>query len=117
VPVARVPVLRAGETRPFAGSPVRAGELTLMAFHPLGTARAGVDPATSVVDGRRRVHGVRGLHVLDGAMVPSALGVNPQVTIMALATRAAFALLDAPAPDEPAPERLPRARAATPVAV
>jgi hypothetical protein len=34
---------------------------------------------------------------------------------MALATRAAFALRGAPAPDEPAPERLPRACAATPV--
>jgi choline dehydrogenase-like flavoprotein len=114
-PIARVPILRDGETRPFAQRPLRASELTLMAFHPLGTARAGADPATSVVDGHGRVHGVSGVHVLDGAMVPSALGVNPQITIMALATRAAFALLGAPAPDEPAPERIAAPRAATPV--
>jgi choline dehydrogenase-like flavoprotein len=88
-----------------------------MAFHPLGTARAGADPAASVVDGRGRVHGVGGVHVLDGAMVPSALGVNPQITIMALATRAAFALLGAPAPDEPAPERMAVPRPATPAAI
>ena len=115
VPSPRVPILRDGETRPFAHAPLRAGELTLMAFHPLGTARAGADPAASVVDGRGRAHGVGGVHVLDGAMVPSALGVNPQITIMALATRAAFALLGAPAPDEPAPERMAVPRPATPV--
>ena len=116
VPVGRIPTLRNGETRPFGDAPVRPGDLTLMAFHPLGTARAGADPAASVVDGSGRVHGVSGVHVLDGAMVPSALGVNPQITIMALATRAAFALLGAPAPDEPAPERMAVPRPATPVA-
>ena len=106
VPSSRIPTLRNGETRPFGDEPVRRGELTLMAFHPLGTARAGADPAASVVDGFGRVHGASGVHVLDAAMVASALGVNPQITIMALATRAAFALLNAPAPDEPAPERM-----------
>ena len=79
------------------------------------TARAGANPARSVVDAVGQVHGVSGVHVLDGAMVPSALGVNPQITIMALATRAAFALLGAPAPDEPAPERMAVPRPATPV--
>ena len=69
-----------------------------MAFHPLGTARAGADPPRSVVDGDLAVHGVEGLYVADGSAVPSSLGVNPQITIMTLATRLAFHLLGQAAP-------------------
>jgi choline dehydrogenase-like flavoprotein len=68
---------------------LRAGDLELTAYHPLGTARMGSDPRTSVVGPDHQTHDVRGLYVVDGAAVPSALGVNPQMTIMALATRAA----------------------------
>ena len=64
-----------------------------MAFHPLGTARADADPSRGVVDGDLRLHGVEGLYVCDASAVPSSLGVNPQITIMALATRLAFGLL------------------------
>ena len=76
----------------------RARDLKLMAFHPLGTARADARPAHGVVDGDLRLHGVRGVHVADGSVVPSSLGVNPQLTIMALATRLAFGLLGRPLP-------------------
>jgi choline dehydrogenase-like flavoprotein len=68
---------------------VRAWDLDLSAYHPLGTARMGIDPAHSVVGQDHQVHDTPGLYVVDGAAVPTALGVNPQVTIMALATRAA----------------------------
>jgi len=71
----------------------RAADLTLMAFHPLGSARADARATHGVVDGDLAVHGVAGVHVADGSVVPSALGVNPQLTIMALATRLAFRLL------------------------
>ena len=71
----------------------RARDLKLMAFHPLGTARADARPNHGVVDGDLRLHGVQGVHVADGSVVPSSLGVNPQLTIMALATRLAFGLL------------------------
>ncbi|TMM19562.1 MAG: FAD-binding protein [Actinobacteria bacterium] len=71
----------------------RARDLKLMAFHPLGTARAHARATRGVTDGRLAVHGVRGLYIADGSVVPSALGVNPQITIMALATRLAFQLL------------------------
>jgi len=71
----------------------RARELKLMAFHPLGTARADASAERGVLDGDLRVHGLQGLYVADGAAVPSSLGVNPQLTIMALATRLAHKLL------------------------
>ena len=58
-------------------------------IYPLGTARMGADAASSVVGPDHQVHDTPGLYVVDGAAVPSSLGVNPQVTIMALATRAA----------------------------
>jgi choline dehydrogenase-like flavoprotein len=77
---------------------LRARDLTLMAFHPLGTARAAARREDGVVDGDLRHHEVEGLHVADGSVVPSALGVNPQLTIMALATRLAFGLLGRPVP-------------------
>jgi choline dehydrogenase-like flavoprotein len=64
-------------------------DLDLSAYHPLGTARMGVDPRSSVVDAGHQVHDIPGLYVVDGAAVPTSLGVNPQITIMALATRAA----------------------------
>ncbi len=87
----------------------RARDLKLMAFHPLGTARADARATHGVTDGELAVHGVTGMHVADGSVVPSALGVNPQLTIMALATRMAFRLLDRPAPgDAPASHSEPQ---------
>ena len=43
------------------------------------------DPARGVVDEYGQVYGHPGLHVLDGSIVPTALGVNPSKTIAALA--------------------------------
>ncbi len=68
---------------------IRPWDLDLSAYHPLGTARMGSDPRSSVIGSDHQVHDTRSLYVVDGAAVPSSIGVNPQVTIMALATRAA----------------------------
>ena len=68
---------------------IRPWDLDLTAYHPLGTARMGTDPATSVIGPDHQVHDTPGLYVVDGSAVPTSLGVNPQITIMALATRAA----------------------------
>ena len=79
--------LHGGDTGPLERLRLKTGELKLMAFHPLGTARAAARQGDGIVDGDLRVHGVDGLFVSDGSVVPGALGVNPQLTIMALATR------------------------------
>ncbi|MBZ9753030.1 GMC family oxidoreductase [Deinococcus sp. HMF7604] len=57
--------------------------------HIIGTARMGLDPATSVVDPDGRSWDLEGLHILDNSIFPSALSVNPALTIMALSLRAA----------------------------
>jgi cholesterol oxidase len=58
-----------------------------MTVHPLGGCPMGDDPQTSVVDDAGEVRGHPGLTVLDGSIVPTALGVNPSKTIAALAER------------------------------
>ena len=70
------------------GARIPARHFDLTAYHPLGTARLGNDPLRSVVDATHETHDVHNLFVCDGSAVPSSLGVNPQLTIMALATRA-----------------------------
>jgi choline dehydrogenase-like flavoprotein len=67
-------------------------DLKLIGFHPLGTARADARPTHGVVDGDLQLHGTAGVYVADGSVVPSSLGVNPQLTIMGLATRLALKL-------------------------
>ena len=98
LPLARMPELPGADPAPLRDLRLSRGELKLMAFHPLGTARAHADPARGVVDGDLRLHGADNVYVADGSAVPSALGVNPQITIMALATRLAFHLRGEPCP-------------------
>jgi choline dehydrogenase-like flavoprotein len=77
------------EARALAGATIKATDFRAMGFHPLGTCRVGGDESTSVLDADHRVRGAENLYVMDGSAVPTSLGVNPQVTIMAMATRAA----------------------------
>jgi choline dehydrogenase-like flavoprotein len=115
LPVRGLGVLRDGDSRPLERARFGAADIELMAFHPLGTACAGTDPQRSVTDGRGRVHGIEGLHVADASVIPTSPGVNPQITIMALASRTAFGLLGAPPPvDEPDPEHIARPRVHVP---
>ncbi len=60
--------------------------LRLAGFHPTGTAAAGSDPSRHPVDPYGRLRGVKGVWVADGSILPSCPGVNPQISIMAMAT-------------------------------
>lgn len=60
--------------------------MAVYSSHPHGTARMGEDPAKAAVDSWGKVHGAEGVWVMDGSLFPEVLGVNPQVTIMAMAS-------------------------------
>lgn len=60
--------------------------LRLGAAHPQGGNRMGKDKSQNIVDSDCRVFGFKNLYVCDASVFPTALGVNPQQTIMALAT-------------------------------
>ncbi|MBI2966712.1 MAG: GMC family oxidoreductase [Bacteroidetes bacterium] len=63
---------------------IKPSQLELSAFHPMGTCRMGDNPKQSVVNSYLETHDVKGLYIADASVFPSSLGVNPQVTIMAL---------------------------------
>ncbi|MEV4481922.1 GMC family oxidoreductase [Micromonospora coxensis] len=56
--------------------------------HFIGGCPIGPDPAHGVIDPYHRLYGHPGLHVIDGSAVAANLGVNPSLTITALAERA-----------------------------
>ncbi len=83
------------EWKRFCELDLKASDLMLTSYHPLGSCKIGKDPKTSVVGLDHQTHDVKGLYIVDGSTVPGPLGVNPQVTIMAMATRAAGCIADA----------------------
>jgi choline dehydrogenase-like flavoprotein len=70
-------------------SPPRRSALRLEAFHPMGTARMDADPGRGVVGADGAVHGAEGLYVADASLMPSSIGVNPMMTVIAMASRVA----------------------------
>ncbi len=68
---------------------VRANDIYLGSGHPQGGNRMGGDDYSSVVNSDCRFHGIENLYVCDASVFPTSVGVNPQLTVMALATRTA----------------------------
>jgi len=95
--------VNARDTATFHAGLERLAELMWAAGARSVILPAHADPLRGVLDADLRVHGAEGVHVADGSAVPGPLGVNPQITIMALATRLAFHLLGAPVPAEEVP--------------
>jgi choline dehydrogenase-like flavoprotein len=77
---------------------VPAMRLECASQHPLGTARMGISPEHSVVDPEGRAWDLRELYVCDGSVLPTSLGVNPQLSVMAMATRIAWRMRERPLP-------------------
>jgi cholesterol oxidase len=74
-----------------------------MTAHFLGGCPMGASAADGVIDAYHRVHGYPGLSVVDGSALSANLGVNPALTITALAERA-FALWPNKGEPDPRPE-------------
>ncbi len=71
-----------------------AGQLHLGSFHIMGSARMGGSPATSACDPTAQTWDVRDLYVFDGSAFPTASGVNPQISIQAIAHMGATTLAE-----------------------
>jgi hypothetical protein len=75
-------------------------KLFLVSAHPQGGNRMGSDPSTCVVDSTGRVYGFKNFFVSDASVFPTAIGVNPQLTVMAIATILARRLHELRPPEE-----------------
>ena len=87
--VGPVSVIERERLSDFESMKLEPGDLHLEAFHPMSTARVGADPATSVCDPEGAVRGTDGLYVADAALLPTSVGVNPMMTIIACSAHVA----------------------------
>ncbi|CAO2820078.1 unnamed protein product [Amaranthus hypochondriacus] len=69
-------------------------EMPITSAHQMGSCRMGVDPKTSVVNQKGECWEVEGLYLGDSSVLPTALGVNPMVTIQAISYCTAQSVLD-----------------------
>lgn len=94
-------VAREGDLGSFSAEIERRGvvpnRVLLFSAHQMSSCRIGQGRATSVADPDGQVWGMRGLFVADASAFPSASGVNPMMTIMALARRTAQRIVAATA--------------------
>jgi choline dehydrogenase-like flavoprotein len=93
--IPRAGVLKPGQVAEFEATRFKPSELRLEAFHPMGTARISGNEAEGVCDPSGAVRGVAGLYVADASLFPSAVHVNPMMTIIAFAKQVAGGLISA----------------------
>jgi choline dehydrogenase-like flavoprotein len=87
-------VIERGRIAALEASPPPRSALRLEAFHPMGTARMDADPRRGVAGADGAVHGAESLHVADASLMPSSIGVNPMMTVIAMASRVARQLAE-----------------------
>jgi len=68
----------------------------LTAAHPVGTCAMGMDPETSVVDSRLRVHGLEGIRIADASVMPRIIGGNTRAPVLMIGEKAADFILQSP---------------------
>lgn len=68
------------------------GRSTMFSYHQMSSCRMGTDPTRSAVDGNNQTHEVTDLYVADSSAFPTASGVNPMLSVYAIAHRAATRL-------------------------
>jgi len=68
----------------LASRGVVANRVAMGTAHQMGTCRLGSDPRTAVADPSGQVYGVKGLYIADASGFPTASGVNPMLSTMAL---------------------------------
>ena len=78
--------------------PLRAGGFRLFSAHQMGSCRMGDDPSTSVANPWGELHDTPGVWIGDASALPTATGVNPMISTMALAHRTAEAIAAAAPP-------------------
>ena len=84
--------------------PLRAGGFRLFSAHQMSSCRMGDDPSTSVANPWGELHDTPGVHIGDASALPTATGVNPMISTMALAHRTAEAIAARRRPRAPPPE-------------
>jgi choline dehydrogenase-like flavoprotein len=72
-----------------AGRGYRHCRMSYITFHQMASACMGADPKRSVVGETGESHHIRGLYVADASTFPTSSGVNPMITIMAIADHVA----------------------------
>jgi len=92
-----VPTWRWGEdldayTAALQAIPFRVGGYRLFSAHQMGSCRMGTDPQSSVAGPFGELHDTPGVWIGDGSAFPTSSGVNPMLSIMALAHRTAEAI-------------------------
>ena len=83
------PLTSLQQLRALVASAPSTKKVECMSFHPLGSAKMGRDASSGVVKPSGETWSTRNLFVADGSVLPSSIGVNSQLPVMAMALRIA----------------------------
>ena len=81
------PLQNEGELQQYLDHGFRVRDMDLISVHAMSSCPMGGRPESSATDACGRVHGLRNLYIQDASILPSATGVNPQISIMGVVQR------------------------------